>query len=576
MFIKSISSEQNSFDPVKFHRGINIITGERTQISSNTTKSEQKTNGVGKTILLNLIDFCLLTEYNSSSRIFKIPNDVLPPSDNIILELDVNGRSIQVRRSRSRASSPVIFDGTTNHFTSLNEARQYLYSLVFGHKGDKFRSYLRPFRRKEIVGFNKIDNPDGLPKVDASPYLRIFGVDIDLYESLTKQVAIVDENSKEEKTAKKNIELLGVSTEEAEAYKNGLRAKVERLNATVEELSHKDVYDTISEDISNLDRQIKATNNNLISIKKEIAQLENFPEHEDINLSDIQFVFNDCKDQLGDVIVKNIEEVQEFKKAIDSFKLNIITKRKVKLISEKEEIIQKLKVLSKNYDKKISVLNKDGSLKSLKTAIHEYTQVHDEYCEISFLHDQYIDLKNNLEYAQKRRDDILFDLDQNIKKQNLVVSSFSNKILELHHVLYGNKAASFAIEVKKPYAKKRKHFVFLHMEIDDSGSARSTHEKMLIFDFSLLFCPDTKKNHINMLIHVGAFEGINDDTKFQLFNWLHTHQENEECFQYIATINHDSFEALEEKQKFTFDLKSYVVAQYTKNNRLFRKKYAEK
>ena len=218
----------------------------------------------------------------------------------------------------------------------------------------------------------------------------------------------------------------------------------------------------------------------------------------------------------------------------------------------------------------------NGSLKSLKTAIHEYTQVHDEYCEISFLHDQYIDLKNNLEYAQKRRDDILFDLDQNIKKQNLVVSSFSNKILELHHVLYGNKAASFAIEVKKPYAKKRKHFVFLHMEIDDSGSARSTHEKMLIFDFSLLFCPDTKKNHINMLIHDGAFEGINDDTKFQLFNWLHTHQENEECFQYIATINHDSFEALEEKQKFTFDLKSYVVAQYTKNNRLFRKKYAEK
>ena len=94
----------------------------------------------------------------------------------------------------------------------------------------------------------------------------------------------------------------------------------------------------------------------MISLKKEISQLENFPEHEDINLNDIQFVFNDCKDQLGDVIVKNIEEVQEFKKAIDSFKLNIITKRKVKLISEKEEIIQKLKVLSKNYDKKIADL----------------------------------------------------------------------------------------------------------------------------------------------------------------------------------------------------------------------------
>ena len=101
-----------------------------------------------------------------------------------------------------------------------------------------------------------------------------------------------------------------------------------------------------------IDAEINLANNDLIALKAEIAQLEKFPEHEEINLNDIRFVFNDCKTQLGDAVVRNIEEVQEFKNIIDSFKLNIINKRKNELLSKKKETQKKLNSLSKDFLKK--------------------------------------------------------------------------------------------------------------------------------------------------------------------------------------------------------------------------------
>ena len=38
----------------------------------------------------------------------------------------------------------------------------------------------------------------------------------------------------------------------------------------------------------------------------------------------------------------------------------------------------------------------------------------------------------------------------------------------------------------------QKNFCDFNMSIDEAGSARAEHEKILIFDFSLLFCPADK------------------------------------------------------------------------------------
>ena len=156
-----------------------------------------------------------------------------------------------------------------------------------------------------------------------------------------------------------------------------------------------------------------------------------------------------------------------------------------------------------------------------------------------------------------------------------VIASFENKVLEMHQYLYGNHKASFDIELKEPKRLDQKTFINFHMETDDSGSVRTEHEKILIFDFCLLFCQETRNKHPKFLIHDGGFEGVNEDSKFQILNWLHSKYKENVPFQYIVTINRDSFEDLEKGDKFTFDLNEYVRAEYTKARRFLKQKYIE-
>lgn len=72
--INKLYSENNIFDEIKFHDGVNIILGEK---YDNSTIRGRKTNGVGKSMSIEFLDFCLLSDYEKS-RICKIPKQVVP------------------------------------------------------------------------------------------------------------------------------------------------------------------------------------------------------------------------------------------------------------------------------------------------------------------------------------------------------------------------------------------------------------------------------------------------------------------------------------------------------------------
>lgn len=159
MFIQCLRSEPEVFDPVTFHKGINIITGER----SGSGKSDKKTNGVGKTLLLSFIDFCLLADYKKN-RIYKVPIDVISLETKIIVEITCNKKTISIHRSRGRNNSPVIYvDGNAHNFSKIEHARKYLFRLIFGENEDySLRSMLSVFKRTEKIGYANIINPDGV------------------------------------------------------------------------------------------------------------------------------------------------------------------------------------------------------------------------------------------------------------------------------------------------------------------------------------------------------------------------------------------------------------------------------
>lgn len=572
MLLKHLRSEPEVFDPIVFQPGLNIITGER----SGDTRAGNKTNGVGKTLLINFIDFCLLADYKSN-RLSKIPEGVIGATTDIILELSANEKNIIIRRNIGHHESPTIYiDGNSQSFTGLEDAKKYLSRCIFGDSFNfSLRQIIRAFKRAEILGYSDIENPDGVIK-DITPYLHLFGLSIELYQAILIKAKTLIETHNYGKEVAKDIEQLNVSVKEASAYVNDLKSQLQAIDNAVENLSQEKIYETISDDIADLDEKLETANLHLVSVKEEINQIDNIPKYQDIAHDDILAVYNDCKKGLGNLIVREIDEIQEFKKIIDSFKNEVLTQRKVALTTSKENLTKRIKTLSEEYRKKTSILDKTGNLRSLKISLHEQQIKRQEYDKVSFLYEKHLQQETKKLVLTAERSNALVEFKNDKEAKEDILREFQDKILEIHEYLYENRKASFEMEVKEAKRYNQKTFVVFDMQIDDSGSARTEHEKILIFDFALLFCDATRKRHIGTLIHDGAFEGVNEDTKFQLLNWLYSKQQENTDFQYIVTINRDSFELLEKEGNFSFKLDTFVREEFSKEKRFLKKKYIQK
>ena len=103
--LEKLSSENGVFDEIIFHDGINLILGEKYDDSS---IKGRKTNGVGKSMCIEFIDFTFLCDY-SKSRIAKIPKEVLPEEEDIILELTIGEESVTIKRNRKNQEKPIFY-----------------------------------------------------------------------------------------------------------------------------------------------------------------------------------------------------------------------------------------------------------------------------------------------------------------------------------------------------------------------------------------------------------------------------------------------------------------------------------
>ena len=90
--LNRLYSEGDYFDEIIFHDGINLILGEK---YDETTTRGRKTNGVGKSMSIEFLDFGLLSDYEKS-RVERITEDIFPVEDYVILEMVSGGESILI------------------------------------------------------------------------------------------------------------------------------------------------------------------------------------------------------------------------------------------------------------------------------------------------------------------------------------------------------------------------------------------------------------------------------------------------------------------------------------------------
>jgi uncharacterized protein YydD (DUF2326 family) len=205
-------SDNDIFEPINFKDGLNIILGEK---SNSETISGSKTNGVGKTIMAQFIDFCLLSDY-SSSRVSKIPNEILPLNENICLDLMIGDELVTIRRNRKNEKEPeIIVEQKKFVFPNLKQSLQFLSSKVFENANletaPSLRSLLSILIRDENSEFKDIAKPFDLTlriPEDYAPHLYLLHISLEHYknalETLKEIKTMTDVISNEKKELTNN------------------------------------------------------------------------------------------------------------------------------------------------------------------------------------------------------------------------------------------------------------------------------------------------------------------------------------------------------------------------------------
>ena len=576
--INSLSTENGIFEEIIFHDGINLILGEKCDDSRITGR---KTNGVGKSICIELIDFCFLNEYDKS-RISRIPIEVLPLNENVILNLDVDDVRLIIKRNRQEPDRPVfIHNDVTVQFNKLYDARYYLKELIFCELSTtevpSVRSLLSILIRDERSEFKNIIKCHDLSKRipdDLTVHLYMLGISLDNYKKALDITRDIESNNEHLKQAKKELTENGEKKiGDIKADMNNQQAELDNIEKAIDSFRTNEAYISVEGELNELENRLNHLRREKSILNKEYKNIMSLPKPEEVDDLDIEAIYNHFKAGLGNEIVRSLNEVVFFKNKVEKFQRVLINQKALELRDNIEEISSKIRKLDDEYAKKARIIDEKGTLKNLKNGIKIYGEKKDSYTRTKFLYDQY-----DQSEKRKRKLDIdkkltLLDIDGDIKEAEGEISSFANTIYDIHDSVMGNRRCSF--EIKANTSRSTKTPVSISLRISEDGSHSIDRTKVFIYDVALMFNEYTRERHPLFLVHDNIFD-VDQDTLVQCLNYLY-HQENIYTdFQYILTLNRDKIENEENKKQILMDIDSHKVATFTKDKKFFAKDYQEK
>ncbi|NBB28057.1 DUF2326 domain-containing protein [Cellulophaga sp. BC115SP] len=570
--INRLYSEPEIFTPISFDFGVNIIMGEKSE------KTNKKI-GVGKSVCIEFINFCLLKRI-SDSRLNLIPKKNAEIIDSQIkLNFDFNNKKVIISRSISKPEQVSIqIDGEHIHFDKLDDASEYLGNLYFekypaNTKRLSFRNLLQPIIRDERSEFKDLiqcfDTIKRIP-LDYSPHLFFLNLGLEKYAELKKLNKEIDVKNTVFKETKKFVTNNNeIKIQDAKAHLNELESEVGKVNKAIENLKTNESFELIQEDLVKLEAKLADLRTKQQAIKFEIKQIDSFPKPESIDDNDLKIIFNQFKKGLGDLVEKSLDDLKEFKNKIDGFRNSIVNDRLTSLKSELSEINSIVRKLDEEYSEKIALLDNGEVLKDLKTSIRVFNEKNRELNNLRSLIQKYDESERIKKKLETEKSVLISDLEEELYKNQEMLKSFKESILNIHERIMGNREAHFEIKTTK-----NQNVIDFIMRIDDDGSHSTERMKVFIYDISLMLNEYTRNNHPRFLIHDNIFE--DDDSIEKSLNFLFEYnRKTPNEFQYIVTLNSDLIESASENRRLQFDLDDLKRAVFTKDNRFLGVKYNE-
>jgi len=586
MILKKLYSQpEGLFDEVKFHNGVNFIFSEKTD-----PNDEQ--NGVGKSLLLDLIDFSLCANPSDRIKKAKESKEIVLEKYFIVLEFEINNQPFTIKRSFKNQKDIIFTVNGIEKTYEFDVIKEILCDLIFKNK-DYEGVYKSSWLRQLIPFFIKINNRDKDNFKDPLLYLHrnitakeliyyhlyLLGINNKILYENSNIVSEINKTDNIRDTIKKIIsDNYQLNIKEVENEVSITKNEIKKLEEQIADFKLAEQYKDSEEEANDITIKIKRL---VFENYKDISKLKSYNEslnlNNEVNIKEVYNLYSNINSSLGDIIKKSLEEAVEFRKLLvtsrKSFLEEEITSLKNNIKSRELEVAE----LEINRTKIYKFLEAKNAIEDLSNGYLMLSQRKDKMAELSNKISLYRDLEINIADLKAKQASLTSNLTKFLSDIREKEDNIREIFIDIFNSLYkkGNDAkAVFALVINK----KKDQKLEIIIKFQDDLSEGKNHVRTLVYDLSVLFYSIKQNwNGPKFIIHDGIFNGVDKANLVSMYDFL-TKKADNYTFQYILTYND---EGNLDDDKFgkgaaeltTEGIKAKSVIILSSKNKLFKKDF---
>ena len=350
MQLIKVSANKSSFKTVHFNKsGLNFIIAKQKDVKN---KDVGKTyNGVGKSLLINIIHFCLGSKTkNYISFCEKLPDWKFS------LEFVIGEKNYTATRSTS-SPNRIHLNGEELILTKFNTKMEELCFQIPDDIGNlSFRSllpfFIRP-NKKSYVSFDEaLTTPNPYQKMLYNAFL--LGLDVFLAKKKYNLKKEQDRIKDLEQNFKKDDLLRDFLSGQKDVSLtiDDLDEQIEKLEKSLKNFKVADDYYEVQLEADKIEQKLFQLNNKIILLKNNVASIEGSLKIEPSkgNLDEIQKVYEEANVHFSDALTKTLSDLESFYEKLVINRKRRLMEQKNKLESEIDEKSTAARKLQTKFD----------------------------------------------------------------------------------------------------------------------------------------------------------------------------------------------------------------------------------
>lgn len=546
MRLVRLSSDSPSFRTVNFNAvGLTLIVGKHQSGSSSSLVDTY--NGVGKSLIVALIDYCLASNRNKQFD-SHIPNWTF--------NLEFEHRDIGHAISRTTFTDKIVFD---DREMKLKDLRRKLEELqIFTEDpseipGLSFRSLISFFLRSGLASYTRFDHP----KKKITDYTSLLsqsyllGLDyrqvIKKHDTKKRLDEVVDLTTRYKKDKELREFYVGAKDPSAELVQ--LDEDIRRLRQDLSSYSVAENYSERQARADQFHRNIQTLTNKTVVLANAREDIRaSLKRRDDVSPAQVISVFKEALLALPDAVVKRLDDVEQFHKRLRDNRIKRLNADLQKVEATLRDVELQLQTFKSQLDAELKFLAAHRALDEYAANSAHISELEARRSRIS----DYISLltKHTAE-AQRLRAQIALDTvsaTTYLDDIRGLLDAIGEQFRYFAKELYGHVPS--ALTIKNNDGENQLRFS-IDTHIQNDASDGINQGKIFCYDMTILAM--RQRHEIEFVFHDNRlFADLDMNQRYSLFSVADKVAKSNDL-QYIATLNEDALDSMQDVAGNSFD-----------------------